>query len=143
MVRNYLDIELVRFADRLTVSYDIDEKLLDAMVPAFALQPFVENAIIHGISRLSGPGYIRIAVRADGGVLHLSVMDNGPGPNLQASRRSGIGLTNLRARLETLYGAGASTLSVSHAPEGGAVANLTIPLRTEPKDERRELANAS
>jgi signal transduction histidine kinase len=142
MVRNYLDIELVRFADRLSVTYDVDESLFDALVPAFALQPFVENAIIHGISRLSGPGLIRISAHAANGTLHLSVTDNGPGPNVQTAQRSGIGLTNLRARLETLYSPGSASLSVSHAPEGGAIARLAIPL-VFVTPLPRELANAS
>jgi LytS/YehU family sensor histidine kinase len=128
MVRNYLDIELVRFADRLSVEWDVDERMMDALVPAFALQPFVENAIIHGVSRMSGPGQIRIIARANHDQLELSVIDNGPGPLQQLSRRNGIGLANLRARLGTLYPASTAAVSLERAGDG-TLATLTIPLQ--------------
>jgi hypothetical protein len=128
MVRNYLDIELVRFADRLSVQWDVDERLLDALVPAFALQPFVENAIIHGVSRTSGPGQIRIAATAVGDRLQLTVIDNGPGPLLASSRSSGIGLANLRARLDTLYSEEAASVALTKVSDG-TLATLTIPLQ--------------
>lgn len=129
MVRNYLDIELVRFADRLSVTWEIDDRAQDAMVPAFALQPLVENAIVHGISRVSGPGHITIAARIAGDELVLSVLDNGPGPGPRISRGSGIGLTNLRARLANLYPASTVEVSLSPAREGGSQATLALPLQ--------------
>ena len=128
MVRNYLDIELVRFADRLSVSWDVDDRLLDALVPAFALQPFVENAIIHGVSRISGPANIRISAHANGDMLELSVTDNGPGPSHHSSRGSGIGLGNLRARLGTLYSGQSASVALSQAADG-TLASLIIPLQ--------------
>jgi anti-sigma regulatory factor (Ser/Thr protein kinase) len=128
MVRNYLDIELVRFADRLSVDWEVDDHLMDALVPAFALQPFVENAIIHGVSRISGPGHIRIIARANGDRLELRVVDNGPGPSHPATRRTGIGLANLRARLGTLYATTAAAVTLERVPEG-TLATLTIPLQ--------------
>lgn len=129
MVRNYLDIELVRFADRLSVNWDIDERMLDALVPAFALQPLVENAIVHGVAKLSGAGQITISAQGEGNQLHLRVRDNGPGPTVLPSRKSsGIGLANMRARLVTLYPGEATTVALE-AAEDGTVASIRIPLQ--------------
>lgn len=130
--RRYLDIELVRFADRLQVEWP-DEPLPAAIVPAFALQPLVENALLHGIARQTTPGIVSIDARHDGGVLMLRVRDTGPGLVTEGngalrSRGTGTGLANLRARLERLYGA-AAALTVQGGVEGGVEATLRIPFR--------------
>jgi signal transduction histidine kinase len=103
----YLQIEQVRLGDRLGVSFDVDNDVLDAVVPALILQPLVENAIKHGIAPDSRPGRISIAARREGDMLVMTVSDTGPGPSerAMASLSTGIGVSNTRARLSTRFGA--------------------------------------
>jgi sensor histidine kinase YesM len=126
----YLEIENVRFRDRLTVERDIDPAVLDAEVPSLLLQPLVENAIRHGISRRAGPGVVRVEAGAvDGEWLELRVLDTGPGIEAAAtSDGTGVGLANTRARLEQLYGS-RQQLTLADRPEGGACATVRLPLR--------------
>ncbi len=107
-LQKYLEIEETRFQDRLSVSYDIDPDTLDAEVPRMILQPLVENAIKHGVAPRNAPGRIRIVAARDGESLRLEVCDNGVGLSGSARARlhGGVGLSNTRARLECLYGAG-------------------------------------
>ncbi len=102
----YLDIQLVRFSDRLTVRTDIAPETLDALVPNMILQPLVENAVRHGVSPCETPGTISINAYRSGHMLHLEVSDDGPG--LQSGWRieesGGIGLANTVERLKRLYG---------------------------------------
>ena len=101
----------------------------DALVPTMLLQPLVENAIRHGISRVREPGYVRVTARARDGRLQLTVRDTGPGVQPGAeSTGNGIGLANTRARLEQLYG-GDYTMELENVPEGGARVVLELPLR--------------
>ena len=104
-IRSYLAIEHVRFCDRLSVEIDAPPAVLDAMVPHLVLQPLVENAIRHGIAPYARPGRVLIAAWREAGTLRLLVRDDGPGGH-PSEPSSGIGLTNTRARLERLYGAG-------------------------------------
>lgn len=129
LTRRYLEIEQVRFADRLTVQWNLAENV-DAVVPAFALQPLVENALVHGIAQLSGPGVLSISTAREEQDIVLRVCDNGPGPQVptRSSNGAGVGLANLRARLERLYGDLAS-LTLQVRPEGGAEAVLRVPFR--------------
>lgn len=130
-LQKYLDIEQTRFQDRLAVTYDIDPETLDAEVPRLILQPLVENAIKHGVSKRIGPGTIRIASERDGDILRLEVRDNGVG--LTAGPReqvSGVGLSNTRARLECLYGE-AQSLELSEGAEGLAV-RMRLPFQRVP-----------
>jgi LytS/YehU family sensor histidine kinase len=122
----YLDIQKVRFADRLRIEKKIDAGALEAEVPVLILQPLVENAIRHGIEPLEAPGVVGIEVRRDGEVLEMSVRDNGPGLRKPAKPREGIGLANTRARLQGLYGEDASLNLVTPA-EGGFCAEIRIP----------------
>ena len=105
-VELYLDIQLVRFSDRLTVRTDIAPETLDAFVPNMILQPLVENAIRHGVSQSETPGTISISAYRAGRMLHVEVSDDGPG--LQSGWRigesGGIGLANTVERLKRLYG---------------------------------------
>jgi hypothetical protein len=129
VTRRYLEIELVRFADRLTVRWDVAENI-DAVVPAFALQPLVENALLHGIAQLAGRGTLSISAGREADVVVLRVCDNGPGPLAPSrSNGAGVGLTNLRARLERLYGDAAS-LALQARDGGGAEAVLRVPFRS-------------
>jgi LytS/YehU family sensor histidine kinase len=130
-IRGYLEIMKHRFSDRLTTSFAIDDGLDDALVPAFVLQPLVENAIEHGIGRIRGPGAIELRIERCGDRLQLTVRDNGPGltPGLEPSARDGIGLSNTAARLAQLY-PGRSALRLADDGERGAVAVVELPYRT-------------
>ena len=123
----YLDIEKVRFRDRLEVTMDVEPAAAAARVPTFLLQPLAENAIKHGLARRGGRGRIWISARAEGPVLLLTLRDNGPGVREDAS--PGIGLANTRRRLEALY-PGAHSLTLAPALEGGCEVHLRIPLET-------------
>ena len=125
-IEKYLAIEEVRFSDRLQVRWAIDPGVRDALVPEFILQPLVENAIRHGVSKRDKEGLVDIAGRESDGNLVLSVRDNGPG--FFAESNIGVGLANTRARLETLFGDGAR-LDVLSAEGGGTIATLSFLLR--------------
>jgi len=125
LVRQYLAVEQARFSDRLRPRIDVPENLLSAAVPSFALQHLVENAIRHGIARRSDAGVIVVAARREGGVVELSVTDDGPGPT-GVPATTGHGLENTRERLRTLYGDAAS-LELIALPEHGATARMRIP----------------
>ncbi|HET9787779.1 MAG TPA: histidine kinase, partial [Pyrinomonadaceae bacterium] len=130
----YLEIERIRFQDRLVTRMDVPHQTLDAKVPNLILQPIVENAIRHGIAPRSTPGLIEIGVKQRNGTLRIQVRDNGPG--LPAHRRSenlfqrGLGLANTETRLERLYGA-AHLFDFSNNPTGGLVVTLEIPFHTD------------
>jgi sensor histidine kinase YesM len=133
-LRRYLDIQQMRFQDRLRIVVDVPPETLDVSVPNQVLQPLVENAIRHGVDASRGEGLVEIRARAEGGMLRLSVRDDGPGlregVNGTPSRGRGIGLSNTRARLHELYGA-ASVLELANYPAGGTLVSLLIPLRRE------------
>jgi sensor histidine kinase YesM len=126
-LQKYLDIEQIRFQDRLTVRYDIDPETLDAEVPRLILQPLVENAIKHGVSPRVGPGLVEISAHRDGGALWLEVRDNGVGLSggARAKLHGGVGLSNTRDRLQCLY-EGAHALEFSDGQHGLAV-RMRIP----------------
>src|SRR5439155_10122787 len=106
-VRCYLEIEQVRFGDRLAVDFQIEPATLGAEVPHLILQPVVENAIQHAIAPHAAPGRIEITVSRSDGSLRLQVKDTGPGMGTtnHSMEGHGVGLSNVRARLERLYGA--------------------------------------
>lgn len=121
----YLDIEHIRFQDRLTVELDIDPMALTAMVPNLILQPIVENAVRHGVARQTYPGHIIIHARREGERLIMKVEDNGSGLKVK-SNGSGIGLSNTRARLEQFYRSDFS-FQIENSAERGASVTLNIP----------------
>jgi two-component system LytT family sensor kinase len=125
-VRQYLDIERIRFSDRLHPTFDVDPALQGAAVPEFLLQPLVENAVRHGLGKRLGATSLRIAAQRDGETLVLTVSDDGPGPEPGAAEPEGVGLGNTRERLATLYGS-AATLELTATPEGGARATVRLP----------------
>ncbi|MEO8433131.1 MAG: two-component regulator propeller domain-containing protein, partial [Acidobacteriota bacterium] len=105
ILEQYMSIERARFGDRIQVSVDVDDAVRAARVPSFLLQPLVENAIKHGVKGFSGPVAIRVSVRADGDRLSLTVQDNGRGlpDGREPVLAAGIGISNVRRRLEALY----------------------------------------
>jgi sensor histidine kinase YesM len=132
---SYLEIEQIRFGDRLTVKRDIAPEIRGALVPTFILQPLVENAIRHGIEPIGSPGTIEIAARLVDDRLMISIHDSGVGLTdgnaTGQSGHSGIGIPNTKARLQSLYPA-AHRFSVRNAPAGGCLAELEIPFHTRP-----------
>ena len=120
----YLNIQRFRFPDTLTVEIKIDPCTLEARVPHLILQPLIENAFRHGISKRVGPGVLRIESRNGNGTIKLRISDNGPGTRGKIEN-SGIGLSNTRARLEKLYGDRAA-LDFNNSPSGFDV-ELEIP----------------
>ena len=129
IVRRYLDIEQVRFSDRLTVCWQVDDAANRCLVPALVMQPLVENAIVHGTSRTRGPSTITIGAARRDGRLTLTVRDNGPGVSDDPTTQgTGIGTTNVRERLASLYGDSAS-LTLGANPGGGCVSKVSLPAR--------------
>ncbi|MDQ2975391.1 MAG: histidine kinase [Acidobacteriota bacterium] len=130
----YLEIERVRFQDRLRTNIDVAQQTLGAKVPNLILQPIVENAILHGIAPRSTPGLIEIEAKQRNGSLRIQVRDNGPG--LSGHRTSenmfkkGLGLANTETRLERLYGA-AHLFDLSDNPDGGLIVTLEIPFHQD------------
>jgi two-component system, LytTR family, sensor kinase len=128
-LRGYLEIEQVRFGDRLQVDFKIEPATLSVPVPHLILQPIVENAIQYAITPRSSPGRISIEARQQNSSVRIEVNDDGPG--LTASPmpgdREGIGLSNVRARLRQTYGS-SSSLTTASNPRGGCSVILQIPV---------------
>jgi signal transduction histidine kinase len=123
----YLEIQKMRFRDRLTVKLELDPDTLEALVPNLILQPLVENAIRHGIEPRAAPGEVMIRAGRSGDRLELQVSDDGPGM-AGTETAKGVGLANTKARLQQLYGA-AHQLSFTNGPSGGLVIVLSLPFR--------------
>jgi two-component system LytT family sensor kinase len=130
----YLEIERIRFQNRLVTRMDLGEQTLDAKVPNLILQPIVENAIRHGIAPRSTPGLIEIEAKQQDGALRIQVRDNGPGlPQHRTSDnlfKKGLGLANTETRLERLYGAD-HLFDLSNNPTGGLIVTLEIPFHKD------------
>jgi two-component system, LytTR family, sensor kinase len=125
----YLDIQKVRFAERLQVRVDVARELFSAQVPSLILQPMVENAVKHGIAKRVEGGAIRIAAFRSNGMLTVSVYNDGPSlPASWENTRSGIGLSNVRTRLQSLYGDGFE-LSVKNQVPDGVEASVSVPFK--------------
>ncbi|MBV9108829.1 MAG: histidine kinase [Gemmatimonadetes bacterium] len=126
--RRYLEVEGIRFEDRLRVEMDVAADVpQDALVPHLILQPLVENAVRHGVEARAAAGRVRVEVTRQGETLRLRVGDDGPGP--RTTGRRGVGLENTRARLATLYGA-RQRFELAPGESGGALATVEVPLRT-------------
>jgi two-component system, LytTR family, sensor kinase len=130
----YINIQRVRFQDRLTVELNIDPQTQNARVPQLVLQPLVENAFRHGISKRASGGLVRIQSECRNGSLLLRVSDDGPGMAHNSAANNGIGLKNTLARLQKLYG-DRSTMRVDRSGVGFTV-ELELPFsRKEPDEE--------
>ena len=129
----YLEIEKVRFGDRLIIEKDIDDHAAKALVPSLILQPLIENAIKYAISPVENGGTLRISARVQQGTLVLQLSDTGPGlgNGNNGQKSSGVGLKNTRERLQQLYGdAQAFTL----APNDPTGLTITINIPFEERD---------
>lgn len=129
-LRTYLTIEEARFGDRLRVAFVVDPAAVHAVIPSLILQPAVENALKHGLSRKIGPGHLTISAFVEGTDLRLSVEDDGAGPNGAGPSRSpsnGVGLRNISERLQTIY-ADRAGLCFEAGPRGGSVLTVRLPL---------------
>jgi len=125
-LRMYVEIEQVRFQDRLQIVWDLAADTLDAAVPTLLWHPVLENAIRHGVTPLAGRGRIVIASHRDGGDLMLEIRDNGKGLPAGGIPREGVGLRNIRERVDQLYGSGAR-FTLEPAMGGGTIATLRLP----------------
>jgi signal transduction histidine kinase len=133
MQRLYLDIEQIRFPERLQVVLDVPPNLENAAVPGMLLQPLVENAIKYGVARSTRPVTVTIRARSAQGSLHLTVEDSGRGEQdggalLPSEKGHGVGLRNVCDRLAARFG-GAAACHYGPRPEGGFRVSLTMPLK--------------
>jgi two-component system LytT family sensor kinase len=127
-LRTYLDIEKLRFGERLTVEFDIGQDVVTATIPSLILQPLVENALKHGLAAKRGDNQLMIRAGRSGDALSLAVEDNGVGISAgRIERASGVGLRNIRERLRTIYGPRAS-LVLENIAHGGSRALVIIPV---------------
>jgi signal transduction histidine kinase len=125
LLRPYLELQQIRFADRLHLTVSVPEALLTMAVPDLLLQPLVENALHHGIEARSGPGTVTISARAVDGRLHIAIEDDGVG--VAGNPTEGIGLGTTRARLQGLFG-DAAQLALRPRAGGGTVVEVSMPL---------------
>lgn len=129
-LRCYLEIEQTRFEDRLSVNFDVDDDLLDVAVPHLILQPLAENAVKHGIAPYSERGTINIIVKRAANGLRVQIVDSGPGGNKITAGDvfgNGLGIANVKSRLDRIYGADA-TLTIAENTPRGCRAELAIPI---------------
>ena len=123
----YLDIEKVRFEERLSLEVSIEETAKDALIPSLLLQPLIENAIKYGIARAEGGGHLKVSARVFAGDLLMEISDDGPGCELvnnNIPNAKGVGLRNTRERLAAIYGSEHSIKLSQTEPHG-----LTICIR--------------
>lgn len=128
-LQKYLDIQKVRFAERLRLSLDVPEELLTARVPSLVLQPIVENSIKHGIAKRVQGGQIRIAALRSNGTLTLNVYNDGPKLTTEnGTFPAGTGIFNIQTRLRSLYGS-ASSLTMRNEDPSGVEVSISLPFR--------------
>jgi two-component system, LytTR family, sensor kinase len=132
-LRLYLDIEKVRFDERLTLHFDIEPDAEDAIMPSLLLQPLVENSIKYAIAQAIHGGSIAVSARALGGELLLTVVDDGPGLDLKngkVPKGGGVGITNTRERLKEIYGKD-QALRLSTTDPHGLTISIRLPLEKQ------------
>jgi len=129
LLHHYIEIQRVRFGEKLKVVIDVDDSLAAAMVPSLLLQPLVENSIRHGISPRASGGTVAVRMSADHGMLRILVEDDGVGPSARRSKQrgTGLGLSNTATRLNHLYGDRYS-FETSAVGGGGFRVELSLPL---------------
>jgi hypothetical protein len=127
--QRYLEIQKVRFAERLQLSVDVPDELLLAQVPTLILQPIVENAVKHGIAKRAQGGQIHIAAFRSNGALTVRVFNDGPSlPASWETTQPGIGISNMRTRLRSLYG-DACSLNLENHASGGVEVSVSVPFK--------------
>lgn len=134
----YLDIEKVRFGDRLDVQVSVSDTAKQALVPSLILQPLIENAIKYAIAKTEQTGRIEIAAERVNNNLHITVKDNGPepfNPNAVKIRGSGVGLVNIRERLKALYDKDFHFSLAANSPTG-CIASLRFPWHSGNDDQK-------
>jgi LytS/YehU family sensor histidine kinase len=126
-IRHYLEIELTRFGERLHLDESIPPDLLRCRVPALILQPLVENCIKHGLTGHAKPMTIWLSAAIERDKLMLSVEDDGHSPPQNAAWSFGVGLNNVRQRLQLLHG-DAAQLTAHARPGGGFISRVQLPM---------------
>ncbi len=140
LVDKYLELQKARFGDRLSVRWDIAEDCKEFPVPVFLLQPLVENAILHGLSKRRQPGHLTLTARLNEEALRFTVEDNGQGlpPHFSIDESSGVGLKNIRSRLVQLYCGDqppeSPFLRLRPREGGGTIAEISLPLEVASPD---------
>lgn len=125
-VERYVDLEKVRFGSRINFRIDVDDSLRQVEVPALILQPLIENSIKHAVNGSTDEVAIKLEAGNDGDKLVIELVDNGPGMPAQRETTSGVGIRNVRERLELIY-EGRATLEVLEHDGGGVVSRLRLP----------------
>lgn len=145
LVKSYLEIEQARFEERLKTEFDVAEELEKLRVPSFVLQPLVENAVKHGISKIRSGGKIKISAslktEKESAFLELIVFDSGSGENageISNGTMPGVGLNNIEQRLKNYYGV-AADLKIESAVEMGTNATIKIPVASILKAEKNKI----
>jgi len=140
-LRCYLEIEQVRFGDRLTVAFELEPRTLCAQVPHLILQPVVENAIQHAIAPRAARGHINIEAKRLNSLLRVAVTDNGPGisSNGVSPAKKCVGLTNVRTRLQQIYGLD-FRFELVNGDNGGLTVIMEIPFYHQGNPEIEQAA---
>lgn len=125
LIDNYLSIQKIRMDDRLNYEFIVDSSLRSQSLPPLLIQPLVENAILHGLETKPNGGNVVITVKHDRGLLTIEVLDNGLG--FSELSRQGVGLKNVRERLQALYGEQAK-LDLRQPVDGGVCATVSLPM---------------
>jgi signal transduction histidine kinase len=135
-LEHYLAIQKMRFGDHLRIETEIAPEVKYALVPSVFVQPLVENAIRHGVSRLGSGGTVTVSARRDGDVLDLRVLDDGVGlpAGWSLENSGGVGLSVTRERVAALYPGAETSFSVNRRSGGGTEVKVSLPLRWSGKD---------
>ena len=129
VVHAYLSIEKARYHDRLATTFDVSDDSRDCLLPAFMVQTLVENAVRHGIGPEIEGGEVRVSAHCRNGRLEIEVCDTGRGIDSGRPLKEGVGLTNTRSRLLTLYGKD-HEFDLRNEPGGGLRVMIAVPKRT-------------
>jgi two-component system, LytTR family, sensor kinase len=128
-IKKYLEIQQVRFEDKLSIELLVDEQLMNAQIPPLLLQPLVENALKHGIEPSHKAGILKINISEKQNSLHIQIKDNGIGFKSEVKYKiPGVGLTNTKERLLQIYGDGRSSFSITNLTQGGVDVCISLPL---------------
>lgn len=138
-IRNYVEIQKLSYGDKISVNFELDEALMEAVVPKLILQPLVENAIVHGIEPKIGNGLIRISASCEGADMRLTVWDNGVGISekqmenvmeAEESRHTKVGLMAVHKRIQILYGMDYG-VAIQSSRESGTEIAVRLPIKLE------------